>query len=76
MSPALPVVSGQQVIQVLEKAGYVQVRQRGSHVRMLDGTDQMRRPITVPLHKDIDRGLLRTIIRDADLSVDGFIKLL
>ncbi|MBI5696020.1 MAG: type II toxin-antitoxin system HicA family toxin [Nitrospirae bacterium] len=76
MSPALPVVSGNQVVGVLEKVGYLVVRQRGSHVRMIDDLNPEHRPVTVPMHKEVDRGLLRAIIRDADLSVEEFIKML
>jgi len=76
MSPALPVVSGKQVILALEKAGYTVVRRKGSHIRMLDDTNPEHRPITVPLHKELDKGLLRTIIRDTGMTVDEFIRLL
>ncbi len=76
MSPALPVVSGKDVIRALERAGYVVVRQKGSHVRLLDDKNPEHKPVTVPLHKEIDKGLLRAIIRDADMTVEGFTKLL
>ena len=76
MTPALPVVSGKEVIRILEKVGYVIIRQKGSHVRLIDDSNPEHKPITVPLHKEIDRGLLRAIIRDADMTVDEFINLL
>jgi len=64
---ALPVLKAGQVIRALEKVGFEVVRQRGSHVRLrhLDG-----RVVTVPVHagQDIGRGLLRKILRDAELS--------
>lgn len=73
--PPLPVVNARQLIIALEKAGFETVRQRGSHVRLkhLDG-----RMVTVPVHsgRDIGRGLLRKILRDADLSREEFIELL
>ena len=76
MTTALPVVGGKDVIRVLEKVGYVVVRQKGSHVRLIDDSNPEHKPITVPLHKQIDKGLLRAIIRDADMTVDEFVKLL
>jgi len=73
--PPLPVLRAAQVINALEKAGFQAVRQRGSHVR-LRHTDG--RVVTVPVHvgTDLGRGLLRKILRDADLSPDKFLELL
>ncbi len=76
MTPALPVLSGKDIIRALEKIGYIAVRQKGSHVRLLDDSNPEHKPVTVPLHKEVDRGLLRAIIRDANLTVDEFVKLL
>lgn len=73
--PPLPMLRAAQVIKALEKAGFQAVRQRGSHVRLrhADG-----RVVTVPVHvgTDLGRGLLRKILRDADLSPDEFLELL
>ena len=57
------------VLRALRHAGFEMIRRRGSHVRLKhpDG-----RVVTVPMHKEIGRGLLRKIIRDAELSVDEF----
>ena len=73
MNPSLPVVSGRQVIKVLESIGYVEVRQRGSHVRLRHPDAETHRPVTVPLHNEIKRGLLRAIIRDSGLAVGDFL---
>jgi predicted RNA binding protein YcfA (HicA-like mRNA interferase family) len=73
--PTLPVLNARQVIAALERAGFEVMRQKGSHVRLhhVDG-----RVVTVPDHRgqDIGRGLLRKILRDADLSRDEFVELL
>ncbi len=71
--PKLPILSGRKIIEILEKAGYRQVRQRGSHIR-LDCSS--RKSITVPNHKIIGRGLLRKILRDAEMSLKEFLKYL
>ena len=76
MSPKLPVVSGRQVVRVLEQIGYCVVRQRGSHIRLRDEAKPNHLPLTVPDHKTIKPGLLRKILRDADLTIDEFVALL
>ncbi len=76
MTAKLPVVSGQDLIRALERFGYQAVRQRGSHVRLRDDRDPQHLPLTVPLHKEIKRGLLRRILRDANLSAEKLADLL
>ena len=72
MTPPLPVVSGRQLIATLEAIGYEIVRQKGSHVRLRHPGARERRPVTVPLHRELRTGLLRAIIRDAGLTPDEF----
>jgi len=64
-----------ELCRALERAGFTKARQRGSHVRLRhpDG-----RVVTVPIHAGhaVGRGLLRKILRDAELSQDDFIALL
>ncbi|NIL98678.1 MAG: addiction module toxin, HicA family [Planctomycetales bacterium] len=71
----LPVVSGRDVINALGKIGYVLDRQRGSHV-ILRQQDPAHRRLTVPDHKEISKGTLRAIIRQAGLTVEEFKNLL
>jgi len=68
MSPRLPAVSGREAIAALERIGYRVVRQKGSHVRMRHPEPAVRKPVTIPLHRELRRGLLRTALRDAGLS--------
>ena len=70
----LPVLSGEKCIKALEKAGFYFKRQEGSHVTLR--RDEPFCQLVVPLHKELDRGTLRAIIRQAELSVNEFIKLL
>ena len=67
--PKLPVLSGRDVIGILERLGFEQMRQRGSHVVMRRGAAGC----VVPLHAEVKRGTLSGIIRQAGLSVDEFI---
>ena len=73
--PRLPAIKARELIAALERAGFEFVRQKGSHVRLQhpDG-----RVVTVPVHsgQDIGRGLLRKILRDAELSREDFLNLL
>jgi predicted RNA binding protein YcfA (HicA-like mRNA interferase family) len=62
--PKLRVFSGAKLCDLLTKHGFVKVRQRGSHVIMRRG--QISFP--VPLHRQLDRGTLRGIIRQSGLQ--------
>ena len=75
MTQRLPALRPQQVVRVLEKAGWQVHRQRGSHVSMhKEGVPFL---VTVPLHRrDMPRGTLRDIIKDAGLTVEEFLELL
>ena len=59
---------------MLEKAGFYVLRQKGSHV--IVRRDAPFAETVIPDHKELDRGTLRGIIRQADLSVDEFVHLL
>jgi len=61
--PELPVVSGQRVVDALRKVGYETVGQKGSHVKMRKFYEAKKHIIVVPLHKELDRGTLMSIIR-------------
>lgn len=70
----LPVISADKCIKALEKIGFEVERQKGSHIHLKRKNPPGR--LTVPNHKEIKRGLLRQIIRDADLTVAQFNELL
>ena len=70
----LPVCSGEDAIRVLKKAGWIQDRQRGSHVTLIK--EGLAVVLTVSLHRELGPGLLRSLIRKAGLTVEEFQKLL
>lgn len=70
----LPVVSGNDCVKPLEKAGFYFKRQEGSHIVLR--RDDPFSQVVVPNHKELDRGTLRAIMRQDDISVDEFTKLL
>ena len=72
MTDKLPILSGKEVVKVLGKLGYTINDQKGSHIHM---RHPVMRPLTVPNHPEIARGTLRTIIKDADLTVEKFLEL-
>jgi predicted RNA binding protein YcfA (HicA-like mRNA interferase family) len=69
----LPVVSGKKTIKALQRIGYYIRDRESSHVHLRHPT---RVPLTIPDHKEIARGTLRTIIRAAGLRVEEFSRLL
>ncbi len=70
----LPVISGKEAIKAFERAGWEQVRKKGSHVSLKKNGEIA--VLTVPLYKKLDRGTIRALIRSAGLSVEEFISLL
>ncbi len=76
MSEKLPRVDCQQLIRALKQAGFVEQRQKGSHLHLRRASDNKR--VTVPIHKGrtLPVGTLRGILRDADISIDDFRSLL
>jgi predicted RNA binding protein YcfA (HicA-like mRNA interferase family) len=70
----LPALKVKEVIRRLTKAGFVKWRQSGSHLAMYRQPDN--RTVTVPVHfgKDVPRGTLRAIIREAGMSVEEFVE--
>ena len=71
----LPILSGKDVVKALSKIGYKIDHQTGSHIILRHEKPPHRR-ITVPNHKEISKGTLRAIIRQAGLTIEEFIRLL
>ena len=74
--PKLPRLSGKEVIKALSKSGFEVVRQKGSHVIMKKKTLEGEIATVVLNHKEVDRGTLLEIIRQAKLTRDEFMNLL
>ncbi len=70
----LPGISGRTCVKALSTVGFYVRRQEGSHLILR--RDDPFAQLVVPDHKELDRGTLRAIIRQAGLSLDEFIKLL
>jgi predicted RNA binding protein YcfA (HicA-like mRNA interferase family) len=70
--PELPHVSGAEVVRALERLGFAAIRQRGSHVMLRRGSSGC----VVPLHREVKRGTLGGILRQARVDADEFIEAL
>lgn len=65
-------MSGQEAIRALERLGFMQVRQRGSHVVLKKYTLEGVVGCVVPLHDELAIGTLRGILKQANVSPDEF----
>ncbi len=72
----LPVLSGRDVIKILRKVGFEPVRQKGSHIILIKELSGQKIVTVVPDHKEVDKGTLLEIIRQAKLTRDDFLKLI
>ena len=71
--PKLPAISGAELIKILERKGYTQMRTRGSHVRLYPPDFALElKKVTVPLHKQLKIGTLSNIIKDTGLTPGDF----
>ncbi len=71
---SLPRVSGRDCVKALSKIGFEFKRQHGSHIILRRQSPFAQ--VVVPDHKELDRGTLRSIIRQANISVDDLNELL
>lgn len=75
--PKLPLVSGKDVVKALSKAGFQHIRTRGSHA-ILTKQDAEKGKITlpVPLHKELAKGTLKSIMNQAGIALEKLLELL
>ena len=70
----LPMISGRECVKALKNKNFYIKRQQGSHIILR--RDYPFSQVVVPDHKELDRGTLRAIIRQAGLSIEDFKRLL
>ena len=68
----LPQISGIVLIKKLQHAGFIALRQKGSHVRMEKRIGERVIKLTVPLHDALKKGTLHRILADAEISLEDF----
>lgn len=71
--PSLPTLSGREVVKAFTKGGWQAVRQRGSHVILVK--DGHVATLSVPDHREVAKGTLRSLIRSSGLTVEEFAEL-
>jgi predicted RNA binding protein YcfA (HicA-like mRNA interferase family) len=69
----LPVCSGAEVVKAFRKVGYEVDHQTGSHIILRHSSG---RRLSVPNHRELGKGTLRALIREAGLSKEQFADLL
>lgn len=75
MTPSYPVLTPQEIIKALQKMGFEEVSQRGSH-RKLKNNATPARTVIIPMHREVARGTLRSILEQAGIDLDTFLELL
>ena len=66
----LPILTGVEVVRAFEKLGWELSRQSGSHMVMTK--DGEMASLSIPKHKEVAKGTLRSLIRSANLTIDEF----
>jgi predicted RNA binding protein YcfA (HicA-like mRNA interferase family) len=74
--PKLPSVSGERVIRALKRAGFVELRQKGSHVSLERRSGSQVFRTVVPLHSELAKGTLSDILKQCGLKLEDFLELL
>jgi predicted RNA binding protein YcfA (HicA-like mRNA interferase family) len=68
--PGLPALSGEQVVRILGSFGWRVARRRGSHIILTKEGEIAT--LSVPSHREVAKGTLRSLIRSAGLTVNEF----
>ena len=74
--PKLPVLSGKQLLKLLQKSGFVVVRQKGSHIFVESVKGELSTVIPIHGNEDLGKGLLKAILNDLEISVDELVEML
>ena len=65
-------LSGKQIVKALERMGFAQVRQRGSHVVMKKILPDGAVGCGGPMHKEVATGTLHALLKQADVTIEDF----
>ncbi|MCY7277332.1 MAG: type II toxin-antitoxin system HicA family toxin [Phormidesmis sp. CAN_BIN44] len=72
--PKMPRISSREAIRALERLGFEQVRQTGSHVVMKKETEEGEIGCVVPIHRELKVGTLSGILKQVQVTVEEFIE--
>lgn len=73
MSSKYPVLPPSQIINALSKLGFEKISQKGSHAKYKNSITQ--RVFIIPMHKEIAKGTLKSILEQADVKLEVFLNL-
>ncbi len=73
--PKLPVLSGKEVVKILSRIGFAHIRTSGSHAILNKQTPNGKVTVPVPLHKELAKGTLKSIMRQVNMSLEDLLKL-
>ena len=75
MGSKYPILSPEKIIKAFSKIGYSKVSQKGSHLK-LRKKEPVKRVVIVPIHDEIARGTLKSILEQAKIDLEYFLTLL
>jgi len=67
----LPLLSGRQVVAALERLGFKEIHRKGSHVKMKHPDGRL---MVFPFHDEVDRFTLKGALRDAEVMIEDFLR--
>ena len=73
---SVPSLSYREILRALQRDGWIVLRQRGSHIRLQKHLGERTLKLTVPAHTPVKRSTLSHIIKQAEIELDTFLKLL
>ncbi len=74
--PKVPSVSGERVVRALKRAGFVELRQKGSHVSLEKRIGDKVFKTVVPVHSQLAKGTMADILKQCGLKLEEFLDLL
>ncbi|HXL21017.1 MAG TPA: type II toxin-antitoxin system HicA family toxin [Candidatus Dormibacteraeota bacterium] len=74
--PKLPSISGERAIRALKRGGFVELRQKGSHVSLEKKVGEQVFKTVVPMHSELAKGTLSDILKQCGLKLEEFLDLL
>ena len=74
MSSKYPVLKSQEIMRAFKKAEFKELSQKDSHLKLKK--EDPTRIVIIPMHEEVARGTLRSILEQAGMSLEEFLKLL
>ena len=75
MGSKYPVLPPAEIIKALEKVGFQKASQKGSHAKYKN-SENPQRVVIIPMHNEIAKGTLKSILEQANLQLEEFLNLL